>query len=154
MAIRLLVFGDTKEKFFKQSEEEYLKRLNKFCKFQYIQLPSSKNSQKRDECLKAEEEHLFKKITPSDYVILLDEAGEHWNSRKFSTQLNKILISKPNMLFIIGGAFGFSDKVKARSNGLWSLSKLTFPHHLVRTIFLEQLYRSFTILNGGNYHND
>jgi 23S rRNA (pseudouridine1915-N3)-methyltransferase len=154
MAIKLIVFGATKEKFFQQSEKEYLKRLGKYCKLQYVQLSSSKYTTKREESLKMEEAALLKHVGESSYLILLDEKGEEWSSRKFAQNLNKNLIYKPDLVFVIGGAFGFSDEVRKRANATWSLSKLTFPHHLVRTIFLEQLYRAFTILRGENYHND
>lgn len=154
MAIKLLVVGPTKEKFFKQSEQEYLKRLTKFCKLSYTQLPASKNSVIREECLSMEESHILKHIGDQDYVVLLDELGAEYSSRAFAKLLNRHMVNQPNICFIIGGAFGFSEKIRDRANGLVSLSKLTFPHHMVRTIFLEQLYRAFTILNGGSYHND
>jgi len=154
MAIKLLVVGPTKEKFFEQSEQEYLKRLNKYCKLQYIQLAASKKSENREICLKMEEEGFLRQIAESDYLVLLDEAGKSFTSRKFAENLNEILVNQPNMVLAIGGAFGFSDTIHKRANEKWSLSKLTFPHHLVRTIFLEQLYRGFTILKGEKYHND
>lgn len=154
MAIKLIVVGVTKEAFYQKSEAEYLKRLTKYCKLQYIQIPSSKKSTHREDCLRMEEEHLLKHISDSDFLLLLDETGKEYTSRKFASELNKLLISTPNLSFVIGGAFGFSDKIRSRADGMFSLSKLTFPHHLVRTIFLEQLYRAFTILNGEKYHND
>ena len=154
MAIKLLVVGATKVKYFKQSEEEYLKRLTKYCKLQYVEVSSSKNSTNRLECLVQEEQSILKYIGATDYVLLLDEHGTEYSSRKFAQKLNSLLVNESNLIFIIGGAFGFSENVKARSNGKWSLSQLTFPHHLVRTIFLEQLYRGFTILQGEKYHND
>ncbi|PCJ65517.1 MAG: 23S rRNA (pseudouridine(1915)-N(3))-methyltransferase RlmH [Bacteroidetes bacterium] len=154
MAIKFIVVGNTKEKFYRQSEDEYLKRLNKYCKLQYVVIPSSKKSILREECLRMEEEQLQKHIGQMDYVILMDEKGEEYSSRKFAKKLNENLVHRANLTFIIGGAFGFSDVIRARANDLWSLSRLTFPHHLVRTIFLEQLYRAFTILNGEKYHND
>ena len=154
MAIKFIVVGTTKEKFYLQSEAEYLKRLNKYCKLQYITIPSSKKSIVREECLKMEEEHLLRHIGMNDFVVLMDENGKEFSSRKFAKHLNENLVHQANLTFIIGGAFGFSDSIRSRANDLWSLSKLTFPHHLVRTIFLEQLYRAFTILNGERYHND
>ncbi len=154
MAVKLIVVGATKEKFYQQSEAEYLKRLGKFCKLQSITLPSSKKSVIKETCLAMEEEYLLKHIGNNDFVILLDEKGEEYSSRKFAQSLNAKLISEANVVFVIGGAFGFSNNIRQRANSFWSLSKLTFPHHLVRTIFLEQLYRAFTILNGGHYHND
>jgi 23S rRNA (pseudouridine1915-N3)-methyltransferase len=154
MAIKFLVVGPTKEKFYQQSEQEYLKRLGKYCKLQYIKLPASKKSENREICLKMEEEGLLKQVSETDYLVLLDEAGQQFTSRKFADNLNSILVNQPNLVLAIGGAFGFSDTIHNRANEKWSLSKLTFPHHLVRTIFLEQLYRGFTILNGEKYHND
>jgi len=154
MALKLIVVGQTKEKFYVQSEAEYLKRITKFVKLNYITVPSSKKSAVREECLQMEENHLLKHIGNQDYVILLDENGAEYSSRQWAKKLNERMVNDSNITFIIGGAFGFSDKIKERANGKWSLSKLTFPHHLVRTIFLEQLYRAFTILNGGKYHND
>jgi 23S rRNA (pseudouridine1915-N3)-methyltransferase len=154
MAIKFLVVGPTKEKFYQQSEQEYLKRLGKYCKLQYIKLPASKKSENREICLKMEEEGFLKQVSETDYLVLLDEAGQQFTSRKFADNLNSILVNQPNLVLAIGGAFGFSDTIHTRANEKWSLSKLTFPHHLVRTIFLEQLYRGFTILNGEKYHND
>lgn len=154
MSIKLLVVGDTKELFFAQSESEYLKRLTKFVKLNYVKVAGSKKSSIREDCLKMEEEQINKYISTTDFVILLDENGEEYNSRNWAANFNENLTNHPNLTFVIGGAFGFSDSIKKRANAKWSLSKLTFPHHLVRTIFLEQLYRAFTILNGGKYHND
>ena len=154
MAVKLVVVGATKEKFYKQSEAEYLKRLNKFCKLNYIEIASSKKSVKRLDCLKMEEESLLKNISDGDFVVLLDEKGKEYTSRKFASQLNELLNYQSGVVFVIGGAFGFSNTIRQRANATWSLSKLTFPHHLVRTIFLEQLYRAFTILKGEHYHND
>ena len=154
MAIKLIVVGATKESFYKQSEQEYLKRLNKYCKLTYTYIPSSKRTTKKYDSLKSEEISLLKNIDSSDYLVLLDENGQEYSSRKFASKLNELLIHQSGVVFAIGGAFGFSENVKKRANAQWSLSKLTFPHHLVRTLFLEQLYRGFTILNGEHYHND
>lgn len=154
MAVKLLVVGATKEKYFKQSEEEYLKRLRKYCKLHYVVVNSSKNSSNKDECLAQEQDSILKNISEGDYVLLLDEHGAQYSSRSFSKKLNELLVNQSNLVFVIGGAFGFSDAISVRSDGKWSLSNLTFPHHMVRTVFLEQLYRGFTILNGEKYHND
>jgi 23S rRNA (pseudouridine1915-N3)-methyltransferase len=154
VAVKLLVVGPTKEKYFKQSEEEYLKRLRKYCKLHYVVVNSSRNSSKKDECLAQEQDSILKNIAEGDYVLLLDEHGAQYSSRSFSKKLNELLVNKSNLVFVIGGAFGFSDAISVRSDGKWSLSNLTFPHHMVRTVFLEQLYRGFTILNGEKYHND
>ena len=154
MSLKFIVVGKTKTNYFAQSEQEYLKRLKKYCNLSYVAVPSSKNTVNKEVCLKMEEEHLFKNIGRNDYVILLDEQGTQFSSRKFAAQFNKQLVQQADITFIIGGAFGFSENIRQRANASWSLSMLTFPHHMVRTIFLEQLYRAFTILNGGQYHND
>jgi 23S rRNA (pseudouridine1915-N3)-methyltransferase len=127
MAIKFLVVGPTKEKFYQQSEQEYLKRLGKYCKLQYIKLPASKKSENREICLKMEEEGLLKQVSETDYLVLLDEAGQQFTSRKFADNLNSILVNQPNLVLAIGGAFGFSDTIHNRANEKWSLSKLTFP---------------------------
>ncbi len=154
MALRLIVVGATKEKFYKQSEQEYIKRLKRFAKLSYTEVASSKKSADRSACLQMEEVNILKQVGEQDFVILLDEKGKQFTSREFASKLNNLLVNNANLTFVIGGAFGFSDAVRQRANFFISLSNLTFPHHLVRTIFLEQLYRGFTILSGGNYHND
>jgi 23S rRNA (pseudouridine1915-N3)-methyltransferase len=154
MSLKLIVVGKTKTPFFEQSEKEYLKRLNKYCKLNYMTVSSSKKSYIKDLCLRMEEEQILKNINSQDFVILLDEKGKQYSSRDFAQQINERLIRDSNITFIIGGAFGFSERIYQRSNLMWSLSPLTFPHHMVRTIFLEQLYRAFTILGGEQYHND
>lgn len=154
MSVKLIVIGKTKEKFYEQSEAEYLKRLGKFVNLIYVIVPSSKKSEVREDCLQMEEDQLNKHIGKDDFVILLDENGVEYSSKKWASKLNQVLVNETKVTFVIGGAFGFSEKIKSRANHVWSLSKLTFPHHLVRTIFLEQMYRAFTILNGGKYHND
>lgn len=154
MAVKLLVVGKTKEKFFMQSEQEYLKRLRPMVKLDYTSLKASKLDTDRDKCLQQEEDSILKAIKDSDHVVLLDENGVQYSSRKFAASLNQWLVNKANVVFVIGGAFGFSEAVKQRANDTLSLSKMTMPHHLVRTVFLEQLYRAFTILKGGKYHND
>lgn len=154
MAIKLIVVGKTKESFYCESENEYLKRLKKYCKLSYITLTSSKNTTNKNASLEQEEKGILKHISSSDYLILLDEKGKSFSSRKFAENLNHLLINQANIVFVIGGAFGFSKAVRAKAKSTIQLSSLTFPHHLVRTIFLEQLYRAFTILNGELYHND
>ena len=154
MGLKLIVVGKTKKPFFELSEKEYLKRLNKYCKLNYVTVSSSKKSEQKDVCLNIEEEQILRNINNQDFVILLDEKGKQYSSRDFASQINERLIRDSSIVFVIGGAYGFSDKVYQRANMIWSLSSLTFPHHMVRTIFLEQLYRSFTILKGERYHND
>jgi 23S rRNA (pseudouridine1915-N3)-methyltransferase len=154
MALKLIVVGKTKESFFVASEQEYLKRIKRYLRLDYLTLKSSKNQTQAELCLAAEEKEILGNISKTDYVILLDEKGKEYTSRDFAKQLNKWMTHHATVVFIIGGAFGFSERVKGRANALVSMSQLTFPHHLARTVFLEQLYRAFTILKGENYHND
>ena len=109
----------------------------------------------KEELKEKEGKLILETTNTSDIMILLDDGGKQLTSPKLADYVQKLLNrGAQQIVFVIGGAFGFSDAVRSRSNSSWSLSKLTFPHHLVRTIFLEQLYRAFTILNGERYHND
>ena len=96
---------------------------------------------------------LLKRIRPSDYLILLDERGQEHNSISFAEYLNGLEGRVNHLLFVIGGPYGFSDEVYRRADAKLSLSRLTFSHQLVRVIFMEQLYRAFTILKGEPYHH-
>jgi len=155
MAVKFIVIGKTKEKYFLDSEGEYLKRLNKFVSFEYITLDSSKNETHAPKVLQQEEKTILSRLKNSDFLILLDEKGKNFrNSTHFSQHLMNTLGQQKNVTFLVGGAFGFTDNIKKMAQEMWSLSPLTMPHHLVRTVFLEQLYRGFTIAHGGKYHND
>ena len=108
----------------------------------------------QNEIKKIEGENILKKIKNNNLLFLLDEKGENYNSRKFADFLKIKLKESKTIIFVIGGAFGFSKEVYAKSNGLISLSKMTFSHQIIRLFFTEQLYRAFTILNNHPYHND
>lgn len=154
MSLSLLLVGHTKEKYFKDSENEYLKRLSKFTSIKIKIIPQAKNETNGILVMSAEEKSITAFLKPTDYLVLLDEKGiQAKNSVDFSAMLNNVMNHHTSIVFAIGGSFGFSPKIKERANELWSLSNLTMPHHLVRTVFLEQMYRAFTILNGGKYHN-
>lgn len=112
--------------------------------------PLSQKERKR-----REGEALLATIKPGDYLVLLDEKGTHYTSRKWAKKLQQIMNSGPrHLVFVIGGAYGFSDAVYKRAQTMWSLSQLTFPHDLVRVIFAEQLYRAFSILHNMPYHHE
>ena len=157
MKVKLIVIGKTKSKFLLDGEGEYQKRLKHYCKFSELIIPNIKKAGKLSkEVLKEKEGNLIlASIKNSDYVILLDDKGLELSSIGFSEFLNKKMVSSANeLVFIIGGAFGFSESVYRRANTKLSLSKMTFSHQMVRMIFKEQLYRAFTILKGGKYHHD
>ena len=156
MKITVLSIGKTSDKYLIVGMEEYRKRLSHFVKVEWVELPEVKNRKgfSRVELL-AKEELLFnKQLKPSDHVFLLDEQGEMYSSVKFSRFLEKKMNAGiSNLVFLIGGPYGFSESLGKRSNGKVSLSKMTFTHQMVRLFFLEQLYRGFTILRNMPYHH-
>ena len=157
MKVKLIVIGKTKSKFLIDGENEYQKRLKHYCKFSELIIPDIKNGGKlsKKELKEKEGNLILASIKNSDYVILLDDKGETLSSIEFSEFLNKKMVSSFNeLVFIVGGAFGFSESVCRRANTKLSLSKMTFSHQMVRIFFKEQLYRAFTILKGEKYHHE
>ena len=155
--MKLIVIGKTKSKFLLDGEGEYQKRLKHYCKFSELIIPDVKNSGKLSKKqLKVKEGNLILEcIKNGDYVILLDDKGLTLSSIDFSKFLNKKMVSSTNeLVFVVGGAFGFSESVYQRVNIKLSLSKMTFSHQMVRLIFKEQLYRAFSILKGEKYHHE
>jgi 23S rRNA (pseudouridine1915-N3)-methyltransferase len=157
MNIRLIVVGKTNANYLKTGESDYEERLKHYCKFEELIIPPIKNGGKLlNKDLKIREGQLvLKNIDSTDHVILLDEKGKSFSSTDFSGFLNQKLISSTKRLvFVIGGAFGFSEEVYKRADSKISLSKMTFSHQMIRLIFKEQLYRAFTILKGEKYHHE
>ena len=157
MRLRLICVGKTNFNFLNEGENEYINRLTHYCNFDRIDIPELKNvkSLSLNEIKNKEGQLILAKLRPTDHLILLDENGNMYNSIEFSSFLEKKAIQgKTSIVFVIGGAFGFSPAVYERANELVSLSKMTFSHQLIRIIFLEQLYRSFTILKGEKYHHN
>tara|TARA_B110000495_G_scaffold27323_1_gene20280 strand:+ start:5749 stop:6216 length:468 start_codon:yes stop_codon:yes gene_type:complete len=155
MEIKLIVVGKTKNHELINLISNYVKRINFFNKFQIIEVNSIKTKKNNEnEIKRIEGENILKKIKNNNLLFLLDEKGENYNSRKFADFLKIKLKESKTIIFVIGGAFGFSKEVYAKSNGLISLSKMTFSHQIIRLFFTEQLYRAFTILNNHPYHND
>jgi len=155
--IELLVVGKTQIPFVKSGEEEYLKRMKHYIPFGYKVLPDVKKAKNmRQEELKIKEgEAILNALQAPDFVVLLDEGGKQMSSVAFSSFINnKILHGTRRLVFVIGGAYGFSDEVYRRSQAKVSLSQMTFSHQMVRMIFLEQLYRAFTIIRGEPYHHE
>ena len=157
MKIVLLSVGKTNIDFIREGIDEYLKRLKFYVKFENIELNVLKNSKNlsKNELLKKEAELILSNISDSDFVINLDEKGRDLSSSEFAKQISKYrIMSKKKIVFIIGGAYGFSEAIYSRSNDSISLSRMTFSHQMVRLFFVEQLYRSFTILNNESYHHE
>jgi len=156
MKITLLTIGKTEDSYLKDGIDKYLSRLKHYIKFEIIEIPELKNTKAlSQEQQKAKEaELIFKNTTTTDHLILLDERGSELNSVQFSAMLNKKMIASiQNLVFIIGGPYGFDDSIYKRANEKLSLSRMTFSHQMVRLFFVEQVYRAFTILKGEPYHH-
>jgi len=155
MKIKLLIIGKTDEGYLQEGISKYIGRLKHYCQLEVIELKDVKVGKKTNVDLQKEEEGklLLDRIKPNDFVLLLDENGKSFNSVELSSYLQKLMNSGNDIVFIIGGPFGFSKRIYERANGKLALSKLTFSHQMVRLFFVEQLYRSFTILKGEKYHH-
>lgn len=156
MKIVLIVAGKTNVSYIKAGIEEYLGRLKNYCHIELKEIPEIKAAKhlSQDEIKKKEEVLFLSSIDKNDKVILLDEKGKLISSVEFSDFLQKSMLENcKKLVFLIGGPYGFSENLHVRANGKISLSKMTFTHQMVRIIFLEQLYRAYTILNGEPYHH-
>jgi 23S rRNA (pseudouridine1915-N3)-methyltransferase len=155
MKISLLCMGKTTFGYLKEGIELYEEIINRYSSFQIIEIPDKKKgSTKLKEVLKREGESILSKLDPADYLVLLDERGEQFTSEEFSGFISKIL-TQPfrRLVFGVGGVFGFSEEVYKRANAKISLSNMTFSHQMVRLLFMEQIYRAFTIMRGEPYHH-
>ncbi len=154
--IRLLCIGKTNASYLLQGEKEYEKRIKRYIKFEKIELSDVKKKFSTNrELMKAESDCFLQKIKPTDYVLGLDEQGKSYRSSDFAQLLTKRMNhSTGDIVFIIGGAYGFHETLQNRFNEKVSLSKMTFSHQMVRMIFMEQLYRGFTILRNEPYHHE
>lgn len=157
MKITLVTVGKTDVKWVKDGLDLYRSRLVHYIPFSIQEIPELKNaSSLSHEQIKTKEGTLIlKEVKASDEVILLDEHGKEYRSIEFAAMIEeKISRGAKDMVFVIGGAYGFSQEVYDRANGKISLSQMTFSHQMVRTIFAEQLYRAFTIIKGEPYHHE
>ena len=147
--IKIICIGKLKEKYLKEAINDYTKRLSKYTKLQIIELQDEKIKEK---ALQIEAERILKHIKNNDYVVTLEIEGTHLTSNELAKKIETIQINNPNITFVIGGSYGLDNKIKQRSNYKLSFSNLTFPHGLFRLILLEQIYRSFKIINNESYH--
>uniref|UniRef100_UPI0039A57C55 23S rRNA (pseudouridine(1915)-N(3))-methyltransferase RlmH n=1 Tax=Ornithobacterium rhinotracheale TaxID=28251 RepID=UPI0039A57C55 len=157
MRITLLCMGKTDDLEIVRLIEKYEKRLPRHFNYMRVELPDIKNRKNLNEAQqKMEEEKLFlSKLSPADCVVLLDERGKEYSSKKFAQWIeDQIMASVGHLVFVVGGPYGFSQNMYQRANASLSLSKLTFTHQMVRLFFTEQIYRAYTILEGKNYHHD
>lgn len=147
---KIICIGKIKEKYLQEAIEEYQKRISKYTKLEIIELPDYNYDIKKT--IKEESDNIMKVLNKNDYNILLDINGSLLSSVELSDKINNILINNSNITFIIGGSFGVSDEIKNMVNYKLSFSKMTFPHQLFRIMLLEQIYRSYKILNNETYH--
>ena len=157
MKITLLTVGKTDRDWVRQGLDIYVSRLKHYIPFTMMEIPELKNvsALSKDQIKVKEGELILKNVRPTDDLILLDEHGKEYSSVQMAKILQDIISYEcKDIVFVIGGAYGFSDAVYARANSKLSLSKMTFSHQMVRTIFAEQLYRAFTIMKGEPYHHE
>lgn len=157
MNIELIVVGKTDMKEVAALVDMYTKRINFYNKFNITYLPDIRNSKNLSEAQQktAEGDAILRLIDDSDRVVLLDEKGAEFRSVEYAEWLQKRINSGiKRLVFVIGGPYGFSEAVYARSNEKISLSKMTFSHQIIRAIFTEQLYRAFSIIHNSPYHHE
>jgi len=142
--IKIICVGKLKEKYLTEGVNDYLIRLRKYHKIDIIELPDSN--------IDSEGNDILKHISTRDYIISLAIKGTQLSSLELADKIDKTFITNPNITFIIGGSNGIREDILNKSNILLSFSKLTYPHGLFRLILLEQIYRSFKILNNESYH--
>lgn len=156
MKIDLVLVGKSDQKYLQEGIDIYLKRLKHYCQFEMKVIPDLKSTKSLSEEQQKEKEGelILNQLKDSDFVILLDERGESFSSVDFAQLIEKRQVAGTRRLsFVIGGPYGFSKEVYAKANAKLSLSAMTFSHQMVRLLFIEQLYRAFTIINGEPYHH-
>lgn len=157
MRITLLVVGRTVDKNIIAGIEEYCKRVQHFAQFDIEVIPELKNARKLSEAQQKEQEGdlILKSFAPGDYVVLLDEGGKEMRSTEFAAWIeHKQNISTKRLVFVVGGPYGFSQRVYSATNEKLSLSRMTFSHQMIRLLFVEQLYRAYSIINHLPYHHE
>lgn len=156
MKVQFWVIGKTSDTYLLPGINDYLKRLKRYCSFEYVELRAAKIGKNATELetKKREQAVVLDKLGDSDFLVLMDEKGKEFNSEKFAEFLSKHQMrGTKRLVFLVGGAYGFSDEVYKRANSEIALSQMTFTHQMVRLIFAEQLYRAFTIVKGEKYHH-
>lgn len=156
MKVTLLVVGKTTDSHIDALIQEYQKRLTHYLPFALQVIPDLKNTKalSPEQQKQAEGDLILKAVTANTDLILLDEHGKEFRSIEFADYLQKRMLSGRDVVFVVGGPYGFADTVYQRANGKISLSKMTFSHQMVRLFFVEQSYRAMTILRGEPYHHE
>lgn len=149
--IKIICIGKIKEKYLKDAIEDYKKRLSKYTKLEIIELKDEANPNPKI-ALEQEKEKIKNHLKETDNIVLLDIKGKEYTSEELAQFINKELTYQSNITFIIGSSHGLDEEIKKLTTKKISFSPLTFPHQLFRVILLEQIYRSFKILNNETYH--
>ena len=154
LKINLIAMGDIKETYLTDAIKEYSKRLSRFCQLKIVQLKENvaRTNNKQDvlNALKKDAEQILPYL--NGHIICLDINSKMYSSEQFADKIKSLTLQTSEITFIIGASNGLSEEIKNKSNEKMSFSLMTFPHQLMRVIFLEQLYRAFTILNNISYH--
>lgn len=157
MRVALIFTGKTTERFLKEGIDNYINRISRYISLDIITIPDIKNTRKmpvREQKIK-EGTKIIQLLHSDDYTILLDEKGETYTTSEFAGIFGKtLMIPRKRIVFIIGGSWGFAEDVYSKADMILSLSKMTFSHQMVRLLFLEQLYRILTVINGDPYHHE
>jgi len=156
MKITFLVTGKNKDSYLTEGINVYIKRLKKYISFEFKEISGVKSTKKYsiEEIKQREGEALLKQIPASAYMVLLDERGQQMSSENFAMWLKKSMVqSTQHIIFVVGGSYGFSEAVYKATSAKLSLSPMTFSHQVIRLMFMEQIYRAFTIIHGEPYHH-
>ena len=157
MKIQLIVTGRTRDEALAQLTQHYTRRVQHYVPFELVELPDVRTTRATTEAAQKEAEgvQMLKVVQPGDFVVLLDEHGRQMTSREFAGFIDrKMSTLQRNLIFIVGGPYGFSPDMRSRADSLLGLSAMTFSHEMVRPFFVEQIYRAMTILRGEPYHHD
>ncbi len=155
MKLALLSVGKTRVSFVAEGVDFYSARIRNYNAWELLETTDVKHVADTVRMVAEESEKVLKLLKTDDYVILLDEKGTHHSSVSFAGALKKCMDKSPaRIVFVIAGAWGAGEPLRKRANEIWSLSKLTFPHQLVRLILAEQIYRAMTILRNQPYHHE
>ncbi|MBN2667212.1 MAG: 23S rRNA (pseudouridine(1915)-N(3))-methyltransferase RlmH [Bacteroidales bacterium] len=157
MKIVLLQTGKTTERYLTEGLTNYEERIKRYSSFETITLPDIKGTRNMpEEEQKAKEgARMLRVFREDDFIVILDDKGREFSTTEFSSWLERsLMIQKKRILFIIGGPWGFADEIRRKADLTMSLSRMTFSHQMVRLLFLEQLYRAFTVIRGEPYHHE
>jgi 23S rRNA (pseudouridine1915-N3)-methyltransferase len=157
MKIALLQIGKTTERYLTEGIGVFEGRMRKYAAFEIFTIPDIRNTRNMTatELKTREGEKILQFFKNDDYIVILDDKGKEFSTIEFSSWIeNTLMLQKKRLVFIIGGPWGFSDEVYQKADMLLSLSRLTFSHQMVRLLFLEQLYRAFTVIKGEPYHHE